>query len=138
MAEEKKTLKSKAKPAGKAAEKAAEKAMPEKVVEPKKQDKKATSKKEDCGDVNCPVHGSLSTRGQILEGIVVSDKMRGTVIVQRDYYVKLKKYDRYKRSTSRIAAHNPPCLNAKNGDNVRIMECRKISKTVSFVVIEKS
>ena len=51
-----------------------------------------------CDDINCPVHGTLSTRGGVLEGTVMSDKMDKTVIVQRDYYVKAKKYDRYKRA----------------------------------------
>ncbi len=90
-----------------------------------------------CNDRKCPIHGSLSTRGISLEGIVVSDKMNGTVIVQRSYYVKSRKYERQKAAKSRIPAHNPPCINAKTGDRVRIMECRKLSKTVSFVVTEK-
>ena len=55
-------------------------------------------------------------------------------MVKREGFVKVKKYDRYKRTTSRIPAHNPPCINARVGDKVRIMECRKLSKTVSFVV----
>jgi small subunit ribosomal protein S17 len=91
----------------------------------------------ECKDRNCPEHGTLSARGTVLEGRVVSDKMQGTVIVQRDRMVKVKKYDRYKKTKSRIPAHNPPCINAKAGDMVRIMECRKLAKTVSFVVIEK-
>ncbi len=90
-----------------------------------------------CDDIHCPVHGELSARGMVLEGKVASDKMQKTVIVQRDYYVKSKKYNRYKRSKSRIPAHNPACINAKAGDDVKIMECRKLSKTVGFVVIEK-
>jgi len=47
------------------------------------------------------------------------------------------KYKRYERRRSNIAAHNPPCLNVKAGDRVRLAECHPISKTVSFVVIEK-
>lgn len=90
----------------------------------------------ECADKNCPVHGTLATRGASLDGIVVSDKMQSTVVVQRDRFSKVKKYDRYRRNTSRIPAHNPPCINAKPGDVVRIMECRKLSKTVSFVVTE--
>ncbi|MBT8172356.1 30S ribosomal protein S17, partial [Candidatus Bathyarchaeota archaeon] len=35
------------------------------------------------------------------------------------------------------AAHSPPCLEIKAGDKVRLGECRPISKTVGFVVIEK-
>ncbi|VVB51893.1 30S ribosomal protein S17 [uncultured archaeon] len=79
----------------------------------------------------------LPTRGLILEGVVVSDKMENTVIVQRDYYDKSKKYERYFRKRSRIPAHKPPEINLKVGDKVRIMECRKISKTKNFKVIEK-
>jgi len=92
----------------------------------------------ECKDRNCPEHGELSTRGAVLDGLVVSDKMQGTVIVERERLVKVKKYDRYSRRTSRIPAHNPPCVNARQGDRVRIMECRKISKTVNFVVVEKT
>jgi small subunit ribosomal protein S17 len=91
----------------------------------------------ECKDRNCPEHGTLSTRGTQLEGKVASDKMQGTAIVQIDRMIKVKKYDRYKRSRSRIPAHNPPCINAKAGDTVRIMECRKLARTVSFVIIEK-
>jgi small subunit ribosomal protein S17 len=91
----------------------------------------------ECKDRNCPIHGTLSTRGTMLEGVVVSDKMQGTVIVLRSRMIKVKKYDRYKKNRSRIPAHNPPCLNAETGDQVKIMECRKLAKTVSFVVIEK-
>lgn len=90
-----------------------------------------------CGDRNCPIHGSLKTRGQTLEGEVISDKMQGTVIVQKESMVKVRKYERYKRMRSRIPAHNPPCINARTGDRVRVRECRRLSKTVSFVVTEK-
>lgn len=90
-----------------------------------------------CGDRNCPIHGSLKTRGQAMEGEVISDKMQGTVIVQKESMIKVKKYERYKRMRSRIPAHNPPCIKARIGDRVRIMECRRLSKTVSFVITEK-
>ena len=39
--------------------------------------------------------------------------------------------------TGRYSVHAPSCLELKVGDEVRIMECRPLSKTVSFVVIEK-
>ena len=38
--------------------------------------------------------------------------------------------------SSRISAHIPDCINAKAGDNVKIMECRPLSKTKKFVVVE--
>ncbi|HNW80054.1 MAG TPA: 30S ribosomal protein S17, partial [Methanoregulaceae archaeon] len=32
-----------------------------------------------CSDANCPFHGSLPVRGQVITGKVVSDRMMGTV-----------------------------------------------------------
>ncbi len=90
-----------------------------------------------CNDKNCPFHGHLKVRGQIIEGVVVSDSMQNTVVVQKDYLRYIKKYERYEKRRSRIFAHNPPCISAKRGDRVKIMECRPISKAKSFVVIEK-
>ena len=93
--------------------------------------------KKTCDDKNCPFHGELSVRGRVFEGVVVSAKMDKTVIVRRDYLRYVPKFKRYERRHSHIPAHNPPCINAKEGDKVKIVECRPISKTVSFVVVEK-
>lgn len=90
-----------------------------------------------CGDKNCPIHGSLKARGAVVEGVVLSDKMQGTVIVGKESLVKVDKYERYRRRRVKIPAHNPACIRAREGDKVRIMECRRLSKTVSFVVVEK-
>jgi small subunit ribosomal protein S17 len=93
--------------------------------------------KKTCNDRNCPFHGDLSTRGRVLEGVVVSAKMDKTVTVKRDYLHYVPKFKRYERRHSCIACHNPPCINAKEENRVKIAECRPISKTVSFVVVEK-
>jgi len=93
--------------------------------------------KEKCSDKNCPFHGILSVRGRIFKGIVVSDKMSKTVTVKLEHVRKVAKYERYERRTSKFHAHNPPCINAKVGDKVRIMECRRLSKTKPFVVVQK-
>ncbi|MHA2363375.1 MAG: 30S ribosomal protein S17 [Candidatus Hodarchaeales archaeon] len=92
---------------------------------------------ETCEDENCPFHGTLAVRGKVLEGTVVNDENGVSITVERSLLVQDKKYKRYFRKFSRIAAHNPPCIDAKAGDRVRIGECRKISKTIAFVVIEK-
>ena len=42
-----------------------------------------------------------------------------------------------KKKRTRLHAHNPSCIDAKEGDTVKIMECRPLSKTKKFVVIEK-
>jgi len=91
----------------------------------------------ECDDIYCPFHGKLSVRGKILEGKVASSKMQRTVIVERGYLHRIPKYERYEKRHSRIAAHNPECINAKKGDRVKIAECRPLSKTKHFVVIEK-
>ena len=90
----------------------------------------------ECSDKNCPFHGNLSLRGKILQGTVVSDRMQGSVVIERTYLHYLPKYERYERRHTRISAHNPPCINAKKGDKVKIAECKTLSKTKHFVVVE--
>ncbi len=80
---------------------------------------------------------AIPVRGAVLEGTVVSDKMQKTVTVRVDYIIKVQKYDRMKRRHMKIKARNPPEIGAKAGDVVRIAECRPLSKTVHFIVIEK-
>jgi len=94
--------------------------------------------KKTCDDQNCPFHGILSIRGRILDGVVLSAKMDKTVVIRRDYQFYVPKFKRYERRHSHINAHNPPCLNVKEGERVRISECRPLSKTVSFVVVERT
>ena len=72
-----------------------------------------------------------------MEGVVISAKMDKTVVVRRDYLKYVPKFKRYERRHSHIPAHSPPCINVKEGNRVKIAECRPISKTVSFVVVEK-
>jgi small subunit ribosomal protein S17 len=91
----------------------------------------------ECDDRFCPYHGNLAVRGRVLDGTVVSDRMEKTVIIRRNYNKYVPKYKRFERRHSRIAAHSPPCIGAVIGDKVRLMECRPLSKSVSFVVIEK-
>lgn len=90
-----------------------------------------------CDDSNCPFHGTLPVRGQMIEGVVVSDRMQRTVIVRKDYRRYMPKYERYEWRTGKYLAHNPPCIDAKVGAKVKIMECRPLSKTKAFVVIEQ-
>ena len=89
-----------------------------------------------CKDPKCPFHGGLPVRGQVFDCTVVSDSMEKTVVVARNFEKKSVKYERFEKKESKIHAHNPSCLHAKNGDKVRIAECRPLSKTKSFVVVE--
>ena len=92
---------------------------------------------ESCTDRNCPFHGNLPVRGHIITGYVVSNKMKGSISVKKEFMHYVKKYERYEKRTSTYLAHCPPCINLQEGDMVRIAECRPLSKTVSFVAIEK-
>jgi small subunit ribosomal protein S17 len=89
-----------------------------------------------CEDNDCPFHGTLSVRGQLIDGTVVSDKATRTVVVQREYLKYIPKYERYEKRRSKLHAHNPDCIAAKTGNRVRLAECRSLSKTKSFVVIQ--
>ena len=89
-----------------------------------------------CADDDCPFHGTLSVRGQTIEGSVASTAMEKTVVVEREYDVFVPKYDRYMKRRSRVAAHAPTCFEVEVGDTVRIAETRPLSKTKSHVVVE--
>ena len=89
-----------------------------------------------CKDIKCPFHGKLSVRGRVFIGNVVSSKAPKTAIVRWDYHHYNKKYERYERRHSKVIAYNPECIDAKEGDIVKIAECRPLSKTKKFVVIE--
>jgi len=79
---------------------------------------------------------SISVRGKSFTGTVVSDKMHKTVVVEWEQRVLIPKFERYKKRRSRVSAHNPEEINAKEGDLVRIQETRPLSKTKNFVVVE--
>lgn len=90
----------------------------------------------ECKDKKCPFHGNVKVRGNVLKGTVISAKGDRTITVERTIIRKVPKYERYKKVKSRVKAHNPPCINAKEDDIVKIGETRKLSKTKSFVVLE--
>ena len=90
-----------------------------------------------CKDDKCPFHGSLSVRGRQFEALVVSAKMRKTAVVESDYTRFNSKYARYEKMRRKLKAHNPSCISANEGDLVRIIECRPLSKTKNFVIVQK-
>ena len=89
-----------------------------------------------CKDRHCPFHGELKVRGRIFTGKVVKSSMQRTVTVEWLRLFFLPKYERFEKRRTRIKAHNTECVDAKTGDEVRIMESKPISKTKNFVVIE--
>lgn len=89
-----------------------------------------------CTDKNCPIHGTVSSRGREFEGKVTSAKSDKTVTVEWELSKLMKKYERYEKKRIKVRAHNPACINAKEGSIVRIRETRPLSKTKKFVVIQ--
>mgnify|MGYP003394987251 FL=1 len=73
---------------------------------------------------------------KIIEGIVVSDKMQKTIVVEVLRLKKHSKYKKYFKSSQRFKAHSPE--NAYHvGDKVRLQETRPMSKDKRWVVLEK-
>lgn len=71
-----------------------------------------------------------------LQGTVVSDKMKDTVVVLVERFVKVPKYHKFQTVKKRYKVHNPGNTK-KVGEKVTIESCRPISKHKSFVVLEK-
>jgi small subunit ribosomal protein S17 len=92
--------------------------------------------KESCTDSKCAWHGSLPVRGRVFEGTVKSAKSNNTAIVEWGYHRFIKKFQRFERRKSHIVAHNPPCMKAREGDFVTVAECRPLSKTKNFVIVQ--
>jgi len=86
-------------------------------------------------DSKCPFRGSVSIRGRVLRGTVVSTKMNRTLIIRRDYLHWIKKYKRFEKRHKNIPCHCSPCFRVKEGDIVTIGQCRPLSKTIRFNVI---
>ena len=93
--------------------------------------------KKSCTDLYCPFHSKVSVRGRIFEGIIIKKDTSHTAMVEWPRLYYLKKYERFEKRRTRLKVHNPPCINAEIGDNVMIIETKPISKTKSFVIIEK-
>eukprot|EP00977_Amphora_coffeiformis_P010171 scaffold2363_cov159-Amphora_coffeaeformis.AAC.33 len=86
-------------------------------------------------DKKCPFTGNVSIRGSIMKGVVISTKMRRTIIIRRDYLHYVTKYRRFEKRHTNIAAHCSPAFPVKEGDIVTLGQCRPLSKTVRFNVI---
>jgi len=86
-------------------------------------------------DKKCPFTGDVSIRGRILKGLVISTKMKRTIVIRRDYLHYISKYRRFEKRHKNIAVHCSPAFTVKEGDVVTIGQCRPLSKTVRFNVV---
>ncbi len=67
-----------------------------------------------------------------VEGVVTSDKMQKTVVVKTTRTFRHPLYGKVVDSNRKLVAHNE--MDAKVGDEVRLVESRPISKTKRWVV----
>ncbi len=70
-----------------------------------------------------------------LEGRVISDKMNKTVTVLLERQVKHPLFGKYIRRSTKVHAHDEQGQ-CKEGDMVRIIECRPMSKTKNWRVVQ--
>merc|ERR1712076_260613 len=87
-------------------------------------------------DKKCPFTSDVKIRGRILKGMVISTKMKNTIVVRRDYLHFVPKYQRFEKRHRNIPVHCSPCFRVKEGDIVTIGQCRPLSKTVKFNVLK--
>ncbi len=73
--------------------------------------------------------------GREFRGTVVSSKMKDTVTVAVERYVKHPKYQKFQRRTKKFLAHDEGNT-AQEGDVVTIRETRPISKRKTFIVVK--
>ncbi len=78
---------------------------------------------------------SESKSRKTLIGVVVSDKMDKTAVVQIQSLVKHPIYKKYVRRYTKVKAHDAKNL-CKIGDRVKVRECRPLSKTKRWIVVE--
>lgn len=70
-----------------------------------------------------------------LTGQVVSDKMDKTITVKIERLVKHPLYGKFIRRTTKVHAHDET-NECKMGDTVTVVECRPISKSKSWQLVE--
>ncbi len=79
---------------------------------------------------------TTATRGRrkVRQGVIVSDKMAKTVVVELQRQFAHPLYGKRVVRTKRVKAHDE--RGAKTGDVVRIVETRPLSKTKRWRVVE--
>ena len=78
-----------------------------------------------------------NSKPKTLNGVVVSTKMKKTVVVEVERRVKHPVYGKYLRRHKRYLAHDE-AGQCREGDKVEIKETRPISRHKSFAVITKN
>ena len=88
-------------------------------------------------DKHDPFFSNIGIRGRIFVGKVISVKSQKTAKIEFERRILIPKYERYEKRRTRLFVHIPDSIPVGLGDIVRCGECRPISKTKNFVIIEK-
>ncbi|MEJ0002005.1 MAG: 30S ribosomal protein S17 [bacterium] len=75
----------------------------------------------------------VSGKGNVLSGVVVSDKMDKTVVVSVSRFLKHPLYGKYYKVSKKYKVHDET-NSFKIGDRVEITETRPISKDKRFTI----
>ena len=78
---------------------------------------------------------STPVEKKIIEGVVVSDKMDKTIVVQTERKLRHPLYKRVIRRRAKVYAHDEQGA-AKIGSRVRLIETRPLSKSKRWRVLE--
>jgi small subunit ribosomal protein S17 len=76
-----------------------------------------------------------TTKQRERQGLVVSDKMDKTIVVQVSTVKPHAEYKKVVRRTSRLKAHDEN-NEARNGDTVLVRECRPLSRDKTWRLIK--
>jgi len=82
---------------------------------------------------HAPEHGP--GRAKVRQGIVVSDKADKTITVRIDVVRRHKRYHKIMRTSIKLHAHDES-NDAGTGDTVRIQECRPMSRSKRWRLVE--
>lgn len=80
------------------------------------------------------MNSAQSKKHKVFSGVVVSNKMKDTVVVLVDRFEKHPKYEKFIKRSKKFKAHDAGNTKAI-GDKVEIRETRPISKDKHFVVV---
>jgi small subunit ribosomal protein S17 len=82
-----------------------------------------------------PVHAPVEGTRRVRQGIVVSDKADKTITVRIDVARRHRRYEKIVRSSSTVHAHDEN-NDAHEGDTVRVVESRPLSRTKRWALID--
>ena len=76
----------------------------------------------------------VTSRPRLFAGVVVSDKMKDTVVVAVTRFVKHSRYGKYSKRVKRYQVHDPGNTK-KEGDKISIVETKPISRHKHFRIV---